>query len=33
MGALCHFWNLDSRVSHLIIGTAQPENALCRMSD
>jgi hypothetical protein len=28
MGSLCHFWKLDSRVSHLISHRAQPDNAL-----
>src|ERR1700694_2080276 len=28
MGALSHFWKLDSRVSHLIRRGAQPDNRL-----
>src|SRR6185295_20150217 len=33
MGALSHFWKLDSRVSHLISRSEQPDNVIQQVGD
>src|ERR1700722_18522196 len=33
MGSLCHFWKLDSRVSHLINRGVQPDNRFQQAGD
>src|SRR5580658_2839033 len=33
MGTLCHFWKLDSRVSHLINRSAGPDNMVQQMGN